>query len=105
MNLFPTFPFLDRWYFAQTVSSTDKAKDTKGKLLIIGNVYNHPGFKDGELIKSAPIQMIDLERGLVKTTDKTYILGMPQDKWVEWLKETKQDKEISIFLARFSLKN
>lgn len=102
MDLFPTFPFLDQWYFAQNPKD---AKADNSKFLLVGNVYNHPSFKDGELIKTAPISSTDMERGLIKTSDKTYILGMPQPKWVEWLIETKQDKEISAFLARFELRN
>ena len=105
MNLFPTFPLLDSWYFAQTAEKHTEKQTKASKLLIVGNVYNHPGFKDGELIKSAPIQKVDLERGLVRTTDKTYSLGAPQAQWLEWLQETKQDKDINIFLEKHGLRN
>ena len=97
MELFPTFPFLDNWYFAQ--ASKDSKADNS-KYLLVGNVYNHPSFKDGELIKTAPIKITALDRGLIRTSDKTYVLGMPQPKWVEWLIETKQDKEVAKFLSR-----
>lgn len=106
MDSFPTFPLLDNWYIAQTVSNTkDSLSEPTTKVVIIGNVYNHPSFKDGELIKTAPIKKADLERGLVNTSDKTYALGAPQPQWVEWLHETKQDTEINKFLTRFDLKN
>jgi hypothetical protein len=104
MKLFPTFPFLDQWYFASTANKEESAEDTN-KLILVGNVYNHPGFKDGELIRTAPIKTTDLDRGLIKTSDKTYLLGMPRTMWVEWLIETKQDKEIARFLSRVELYN
>jgi hypothetical protein len=106
MDSFPTFPLLDNWYIAQTVANTkDTISEHTSKVIIIGNVYNHSSFKDGELIKTAPVKKVDLERGLISTADKTYTLGSPQPQWVEWLHETKEDVEINKFLARFDLKN
>lgn len=106
MELFPTFPLLEHWYFAHTsTNSKDTYEDIESKLVVVGNVYNHPGFKDGELIKSAPIKKADLDRGLIKTSDKTYMLGKPKAQWVEWLQETKQDLEINKFLERIELRN
>jgi hypothetical protein len=103
MKSFPTFPFLDQWYFAST--ATKNEKDDTDKLVLVGNVYNHPSFKDGELIRTAPIKTTDLDRGLIKTSDKTYTLGMPRTQWVSWLIETKQDKEVTRFLLRVELYN
>ena len=106
MDSFPTFPLLDNWYIAQTAANTkDTVVENPTKVLIIGNVYNHPGFKDGELIKTSPVKKMDLERGLIRTSDKTYTLGIPHEQWVEWLHETKEDREINKFLKRFDLKN
>lgn len=103
MDLFPTFPFIDHWYFAST--ATEQEKSDTSKLVLVGYIYNHPSFKDGELIKTAPIKKADMEKGLIKTSDKTYILGMPKPTWVSWLKETNQDKEINVFLSRVELRN
>ena len=106
MDSFPTFPLIDNWYFAQTASNTkDTTDEVATKLVLVGNVYNHPSFKDGELIKSAPIKKVDLARGLIRTSDKTYTLGAPHDQWVEWLHETKEDYDINKFLEKFNLKN
>lgn len=103
MDLFPTFPLLENWYFAQPKSSTEK--ESKTKYIVVGNIYNHEGFDDGELIRSTPVKTVDFDRGLVKTSDKTYMLGRPHKEWVEWMKTTKQDQGLKKFLVKFDLKN
>lgn len=57
---------------------------------LVGFVYGHPRFEDGESIVSSSIIEINVRKGTAKTySGSEYILGRPNPNWVEWLKENE----------------
>ena len=55
---------------------------------LLGSVYGHSEFEDGEQIVTSCIIEINVRRGLAKTSSGSeYILGRPHPEWVLWLKE------------------
>ena len=55
---------------------------------LIGNIYGHTKFKDGDPITTSYIIEIDVRKGFAKTVSGSeYILGKPHPEWVGWLKE------------------
>jgi hypothetical protein len=59
----PRIPKIDNWSI------------TNNRL--VGNVYNHPNFDDGEHIITSPITHIDTAIGIARTKSMDYFLGTP----------------------------
>ena len=47
-----------------------------------GEVYDHPGFSDGETVTSSELTF--LKGGIAKTKNTKYELGMPEGEYVGW---------------------
>lgn len=55
---------------------------------LVGIVYGHPNFKDGDQISTSYIVEINVYKGTAKTrSGSEYILGKPHPEWIEWLRE------------------
>jgi len=46
---------------------------------VFGYIYDHPRFKDGEIIKTSSVIEFDFERGKAQTKSMEFILGEPLD--------------------------
>jgi len=71
------------------------------KVIIIGKVYGHPGFDDGELVRTSAIQVLNMPNAEAKTLSHTYTLGTPDPKWVDYLRKTDQSKAIDAFIEKY----
>lgn len=79
-------PRLENW---SMVSLLDPYKAPELQFgFLRGIVYDHMRLEDGELIVTSVLVDIDIEKGTAKTfSGSDYILGKPDVKWMDFLKE------------------
>ncbi len=54
-------------------------------LTIVGNVKGHKSLPDGVLIQTSAI--IDADGRNIRTENSKYYLGVPSQKWLDWMKD------------------
>ena len=64
-----TAPRLEQWKPAWTVS------DDVAVMMLDGMVFDAPSMRDGEVIRTSPVQMLDRHFEWVRTKNKIYRLG------------------------------
>jgi len=76
---------LENWNMVCDKNPYSPPEIVSGRL--VGLVYNHPNFNDGDKIITSLILKIDVRQNFAKTQCGNYVLGKPNPDWVKWLKE------------------
>jgi len=56
------------------------------RLQLRGEVFNHPGFRHGEFIRTSDIKQVDGSR-VTTSGGSVYVLGTPDRLYVKWCRE------------------
>lgn len=59
-----------------TIKNAQVVQHATGSYVVIGNVYNHPEYADGTLIRTSKVQQVDFKRGLATTLNSTYVVQL-----------------------------
>lgn len=73
---------IEDWILVEDNSDPYKAPELRARQLI-GRVFGHPRFEDGEVVRSGSLETFDITARSASTRSTSYYLGAPKSDYAE----------------------
>jgi hypothetical protein len=83
---------IEDWILVEDNSDPYKAPEQRGRQLM-GRVYGHPKFEDGELVRTGELHTFDLTTRSASTKSNQYYLGAPKSEYAEVYPQAVEGRE------------